>query len=92
MKVHSQTVIPKTTTVAKLDSLPTGIYRFFNSKDTVDFSKDIPLVKTIHDTIIKVVPPVCPPPQKQRTAIGITWDIINNVKIITYDDGSKTSL
>jgi hypothetical protein len=39
-----------------------------------------------------IVCPVCPAPIKQRTAVGITLDLISNKKTITYDDGSKTVL
>lgn len=39
-----------------------------------------------------IICPVCPPPTKQRTAIGITWDIITNKKTITYDDKSTSVL
>ena len=39
-----------------------------------------------------VVCPVCPPPIKQRTAIGITLDLVTNKKTIFYDDGLSTIL
>ena len=55
---------------------------------------------TIHDTLPRVCPvcPVCPAPivcppiPKQRTAIGIVWDIILNKKVISYDDGTQSNL
>jgi hypothetical protein len=43
---------------------------------------------------LKICPtcPVCPPPIKQRTAVGVSWDLILNKKTITYDDGTVTVL
>jgi hypothetical protein len=37
-------------------------------------------------------PIICPPIPKQRTTVDVTWDIINNKKLITYDDGTTSSL
>ena len=39
-----------------------------------------------------VICPVCPPIPAQRTAIGISWDIILNKRTVTYDNGTTTVL
>lgn len=94
--VKAQTVIPATTTVDSLSKLGKGSYRFFRlNKDTVDMSKDTipkcPLCPTCPPPIIC---PICPPPAKQRTATGITVSITATNKniLITYDDGSTSTL
>lgn len=56
-----------------------------------------PKVDTAAIQALKVCPapiicPVCPPVPKQRTAVGISWDIITNKKVITYDNGSASTL
>jgi hypothetical protein len=53
----SQTVLPKTTTLAKMDSLPAGAYRIYIAPDSIDIYKDTPkivvttIIKTVHDTL-----------------------------------------
>jgi len=39
-----------------------------------------------------IICPACPPIPKQRTATGISWDIILNKKTITYDNGTTSTL
>ena len=91
--VKAQTVIPATTTVDSLSGLINGSYRFFRvNKDTVDLSKDT-IMKC---PICPLCPPpvVCPPPAKQRTAVAVTVTITATNKniLITYDDGSTSTL
>jgi len=83
--VKGQTIIPATTTVDSLNKLPNATYRFFTiaKKDTVDMAKNsVPAC------------PVCPPPPKQRTAISVTITITATNKniLITYDDGTTSTL
>jgi hypothetical protein len=49
---YSQIMVPKTLTIAKLDSMPSGIYRF-TKPDTVTIYKDTNVVIRVHDTTIK---------------------------------------
>lgn len=93
----AQTVISASTTVEGLTALPKGSYRFFTTakKDTVDLSKDTVLKCPVCPQCPPVVIcPVCPPPAKQRTATGITVTITATNKniLITYDDGSTSTL
>lgn len=97
---RSQTVIPATTTIDSLNKLSKGTYRFFTiaKKDTVDLSKDtIPKCPVCPAPVIcppPIICPICPPPAKQRTATGITVTITATNKniLITYDDGTTSTL
>lgn len=101
------TVLPAATTIRQFSTMPTGQYQFFISMDTiVDLTKDTALIVTkivtIHDTVKLPCPPVdsvaikalkiCPPQPKQRTVIGISLDLMTNKKLITYSDGTQTTL
>jgi len=94
--VHAQspTVIPPSTTIEAFSALTAGQYRFFGSvtKDTVDLSID----KSLVCAPCPACPPpvVCPPPPKQRTAVAVTVTITASKKniLITYDDGTTSTL
>jgi len=90
---HAQTptVIPASTTIEAFSALTAGQYRFYGTvkKDTVDLSIDKSLVCAACPP-----PPVCPPPPKQRTATAVTVTITAASKkiLITYDDGTTSTL
>ena len=97
----AQTVIQPCTPISTVSSLPFGTYSFISGKDSVSINivSAVPVcpickVYTAADTLaiqnLKVCP--IPPPVKQRTAVGIMWDIILNKKTILYDDGSSSTL
>ena len=95
LTVKAQTVIPASTPISTVGGMPSGTYRYFfpTAIDTMDLS----LGKQIHDTIYitkvcPVCPPpvICPPPPKQRTCIGYSYDANTGKTTFLYDDLSKS--
>lgn len=95
--VKAQTTIQPCTPISTVSSLPFGMYLFISGKDTValNLSSAIQVVDTagIINAYLAAHPcPICPIVPPQRIATGINWDIILNKKIITYSDGSTSTL
>lgn len=99
---HAQKVIPAGTAISAVSTLPNGLYVIVNAPgDSIFFNKDtsLSIVRFKHDTVTitktcppPIICPICPTFPKQRTANGVTWDIISNKKIITYDDNSPSTI
>lgn len=99
---NAQTLLPATTTVHDLSLMKSGQYRIITATDTTDITKDTSLILTVPKVCpVCPVPVVCPPPvvcpacpqiPAPRVATGITWDIILNKKIITYNTGPTSTL